>query len=163
VYDYLCLSLWLNSRPQDLISWHQKFFHQVMSIHHVNVHIDPPSVTTCLLCGSLSPTLRPCHVVEIAIPCWDKRSFVSFRLSRIKNHQPFPTDLHHHATVGSLSLKPTELTLVGQTCGHSSFHRPYNLWRTSSVRSTSLLFSFDPSHGTSSCRTSSMTSLSQSL
>jgi hypothetical protein len=33
------LSLWLKSRHQDLVCWHQKFFHKMASIHCVNAHI----------------------------------------------------------------------------------------------------------------------------
>jgi hypothetical protein len=127
----LVLSLWLKSRPRDLVSGHQKFFfHQMTSIHRVNAHIDSPSVTTCLLFGSLSSILRPCYMVKIAIPwldkipLWQNSNFLHFL---IKNHQPYLTDSYRHATVWSLSLKPIVLNLVGQTCSHLSFRHPWNL------------------------------------
>jgi hypothetical protein len=85
----LVLSLWLKSRHRDLVSWPQKFFfYQTTSILRMNAHIDSPSVTTCLLCQLLSSTLEPRQVVEIVIPCLDRRSFMSdftSRWSRIVN------------------------------------------------------------------------------
>jgi hypothetical protein len=43
-----------------------------------------------------------------------KSLFIRFNLFKfkIKNHQPDPIDLHRHVTVGSLSLNPTELSLI---------------------------------------------------
>jgi hypothetical protein len=66
----------------------------------VDPHIDSPSMTTCLLCRLPSSTLGTRDVVEIVVPCLNKIRYVRFYLSRIKNRQPHPAGLHHHAIVG---------------------------------------------------------------
>jgi hypothetical protein len=84
----LVLSSWLKSRSRDRVSWQQKFFHRMTSLHYASARIDPPSVTTCILCGSLSPILEPHHAVKISIPCLKRRSLMSnfaFLWSRIIN------------------------------------------------------------------------------
>jgi hypothetical protein len=74
----IVLSLCLKCRPWDLVSWHQRFFlHQMTLIHRVNAYIESPLVTTCLLCGSLSSILGPHFMVKIAIPWFDKISFMA--------------------------------------------------------------------------------------
>jgi hypothetical protein len=42
----------------------------------------------------------------------EKIPYVRFCLPLIKNHQSYFTNLQHHATAGSLSLKPTKSSLV---------------------------------------------------
>jgi hypothetical protein len=111
----LVLLLWLKSRPRDLISWHQKFFHQVTLICRTNAHIGSPSVTTCLLWESLSSTLRPHHMVEIVMPWWDNIPFMMhFTLSSISDQEPstLPWRLALSCDCGALSLNPTKLSLV---------------------------------------------------
>jgi hypothetical protein len=44
----LFLLLWLKSRPQNLVSWHQNSFHKMASILHTNVYVGSLSATTCL-------------------------------------------------------------------------------------------------------------------
>jgi hypothetical protein len=79
-----------------------------------------PSVTTCLPCRSLSSMLGPRYMVKILIPrlgrisLWRISPFLQFL---IKNRQPEPADLLHHATVGSSLLDPTKLSLVRWPCG----------------------------------------------
>jgi hypothetical protein len=67
----------LKGQPRDLVSWHQKFFHQVTLIRRTNVHIGPPSVTTYLLWKSPSSTLGPHYMVEISISRFGKTSFMT--------------------------------------------------------------------------------------
>jgi hypothetical protein len=76
--------------------------HMMMSIHCMIVHIDSPSVTTYLLCRPLLPNLESRYTIHIAIPFMDNSLFVRFNLFKfmMKNHHPYPIDLHHHATVG---------------------------------------------------------------
>jgi hypothetical protein len=106
----LVSSLWLTSRPQDLVSWPERFFPHAMSIHRVNMHIGSLTVTTCLLWRLPSSILEPHHAAEISISCFaPKIHYVKFCLSLIKNRQPYPADLRHRATIGSLSLSPAKL------------------------------------------------------
>jgi hypothetical protein len=116
VWLYLFLSLWLKSRPPDHVDWHQKFFfHKMMLIHCTKAHLPSPSVATHLLCRLHPSTLGHHYMDEIAIPWLDK--FPLCRISPflrffIRNHQPYLADLHPYTTVGSLSLNPTELSLI---------------------------------------------------
>jgi hypothetical protein len=88
----------LASRSCQLAS---KFFsHKTTSIHRVDAHIGSFSVTTCLLYKSPSSTLGTHFMAEIAILWLHKILFVRFHLPLIKNCQPYPADLHRHATVG---------------------------------------------------------------
>jgi hypothetical protein len=84
----------------------------MMPLDRVSAHNDPPSVTTSFCVDhSYLPQTSSCGqnfhpLLEEKIP-YDR-----FCLPLIKSHQSYLTDLQHHATVGSLSLKPTELSLV---------------------------------------------------
>jgi hypothetical protein len=85
----LVLSSWLKSRSWGLVSWHQSFFfHLMMSLDLAGACIDPASVTTYFLCGSLPSILEPLYTVKISIPCLKRRSLMSdftFLWSRIIN------------------------------------------------------------------------------
>jgi hypothetical protein len=116
------LSSQLKSRRQDLVNWHHKVS---LPPDDVDPHIGSPSATTCLMCQSLSSTLGPRKVVKIFIPWWDKTLYVRFCLSLIKNCQPYPADLHRHATIGSLLLQPTKLSLVDNLVSTISFVLPW--------------------------------------
>jgi hypothetical protein len=163
----LVFSLWLKNWPRDLVMLAPKV---LLSSDDV----DPPR--ECAYWFSFSAHLPSVWITLIyprtSLYDWNCQSLIGHNILYDGLHLPFnfwsrmviPTyRLASSCDCGSLSLKPTELTLVWQTCGHSSFCHPWNLWHTSSIWSTSFLSSFDPSRGTPSCHSSSMTLLSQSL
>jgi hypothetical protein len=91
---------------------------------------------------------------------WRISPFLQFLIS---NCQPYLTDLHHHATIGSLPLKPTELSLIDNhvVINHFINHETYGEFHP--LDPPLRLCSFGPSHDTPSCHSSSMTSSSQPL
>jgi hypothetical protein len=61
----------------------------------------PPSLTTYLLCRLLSSNLESRYAIDITIPFVDNSLFTGLICSKflIKNHEPYPADLHRHAIV----------------------------------------------------------------
>jgi hypothetical protein len=106
VYDYPCFIIVVEESASGSC---QLALEVSLSSDDVDPYFDFALVTACLLCWLPSSTLGACQVVEIVIPWLDKTPYVRFRLSLIKNCQPYPADLRCHATVGSLLLYPTKL------------------------------------------------------
>jgi hypothetical protein len=109
----LVLSSWLKSRSWCLISWRHGSSSIIWRRPTTRVRIMILRRWPHPFCvdHSYLPQTSPCGqnvhpLLEEKIP------YVRFCLPLIKNHQSYLTNLQHHATVGSLSLRSTKLSLV---------------------------------------------------